>query len=108
MGSLRQISRGIGHALSDGRVHGILTITAGMIIWASVFYRFVEGWSWLDSFYFSVVAISTVGFGDISPQTAAGKIFTMGYLVVGLGVFVTAATTFADAILTKYKEDRTS
>ncbi len=106
MESLRQILRGIRHALNDGRVRGILAFTLAMILWASIFYHFVEGWSWLDSIYFSVVTISTVGFGDFSPETAIGKVFTMGYIVIGLGVFVTAATTVADAILSQYKSDK--
>ena len=88
-------------AFKDGRVKGLLAFTTGMILWASVFYRYVEGWSWLDSIYFSVVTISTVGFGDFSPETAAGKIFTMFYIIVGLGIFVTAATTVADTILSQ-------
>lgn len=88
-------------ALRDGRVKGILTFTIGIVLWASVFYRYVEGWSWLDSIYFSVVTISTVGFGDFSPETAAGKIFTMFYIVIGLGIFVTAVTTVADSILSQ-------
>ncbi|WP_353618833.1 potassium channel family protein [Tropicibacter sp. R16_0] len=83
----------------------ILVITFGMILWASVFYRLVEGWSWLDSIYFSVVTISTVGFGDFSPETAAGKIFTMFYILVGLGIFVAAATTIANTIL-KQSDDK--
>ncbi len=101
MNSLTRITRGIGVAFKDSRVKGILAFTVGMILWASVFYHFVEGWSWLDSIYFSVVTISTVGFGDFSPETAAGKIFTMIYIIVGLGVFVTAATTVADTILSQ-------
>ncbi len=104
MNSLTRITRGIGVAFKDGRVKGILAFTVGMILWASVFYHFVEGWSWLDSIYFSVVTISTVGFGDFSPETAAGKIFTMVYIIVGLGIFVTAATTVADTILSQDDE----
>ncbi|WP_236545398.1 potassium channel family protein [Tropicimonas marinistellae] len=106
MGSFRQILRGVGHALSDGRVRSLLAFTLALVLWASVFYRTVEGWSWLDSIYFSVIAVSTVGFGDISPETASGKIFTMFYIMIGLGVFVTAATTVADAILSQYKADK--
>lgn len=101
MSSLKRILRGMNVALKDGRVKGILAFTVGMILWASIFYHYVEGWSWLDSIYFSVVTISTVGFGDFSPETAAGKIFTMIYILVGLGVFVTAATTVADTILSQ-------
>lgn len=101
MSSLRQISQGVQTALKDGRVKALLTITSGMVLWASVFYHFVEGWSWIDSIYFSVVSISTVGFGDFSPETNAGKIFTIFYILIGLGVFVAAATTIANSILSQ-------
>jgi voltage-gated potassium channel len=54
----------------------------------------------LDSIYFSVTTLTTVGFGDPAPATAAGKIFTMVYIFVGLGVIggfinVLAKHTFA-------------
>ena len=104
MNSLKRITRGIGVAFRDGRVKSLLAFTLGIILWASVFYHYVEGWSWLDSIYFSVVTISTVGFGDFSPQTAAGKIFTMAYIIVGLGIFVAAATTIANTILSQDDE----
>jgi len=66
----------------------------------TVFFTLVEGWSILDSFYFSVTTLTTVGFGDPAPATAAGKIFTILYLFVGLGVIggfinVLAKHTFA-------------
>lgn len=106
MNSLTKISRGLGVAFRDGRVKGILAFTLAMVLWASIFYRYVEGWEWIDSIYFSVVTISTVGFGDFSPETNAGKIFTMFYIIIGLGVFVTAATTVADAILSQTDEGK--
>lgn len=105
MSNLRKISRGVGAALSDRSVQGILAITGAIILWASVFYHFVEGWTWIDSIYFSVITISTVGYGDFSPETSIGKIFTIFYIIIGLGVFVTAATTFASAILSQAKDD---
>ncbi|NRB16829.1 MAG: two pore domain potassium channel family protein [Rhodobacteraceae bacterium] len=104
MNSLKKLFRGLRVALRDGRVKSILAFTIAIVLWASVFYRYVEGWSWLDSIYFSVVTISTVGFGDFSPETAAGKIFTMFYIVIGLGIFVTAVTTVADSILSQSGE----
>jgi voltage-gated potassium channel len=66
---------------------------------ATVFYRTVEGWSWIDAVYFSVVTIATVGYGDITPQTAIGKIFTIGYIFSGIGIFVAAVTALAQATL---------
>lgn len=102
--TLRRIRLGIGTALGDERVRGILAFTTAIIFWASVFYRYVEGWSWIDSFYFSVVTISTVGYGDFSPETAAGKLFTIAYIIVGLGVFVTTVTTIADLMMSQGRD----
>ena len=104
MRTLRRIRLGIGTALGDERVRGILAFTTAIIFWASVFYRYVEGWSWIDSFYFSVVTISTVGYGDFSPETAAGKLFTIAYIIVGLGVFVTTVTTIADLMMSQGRD----
>jgi hypothetical protein len=46
----------------------------------------VLGWSVLDALYFSVITLTTVGYGDFSPQTPAGKKFTMIYVLIGLGL----------------------
>ncbi len=57
----------------------------------AVFYHIVEKLSWLDSFYFSVITLATVGYGDITPHTNLGKIFTMFYVIVGIGIIGTFA-----------------
>ncbi len=73
---------------------------AGMILLSgTIFYRSVEGWSWIDSFYFSVTTASTVGLGDLAPKTDAGKLFTTLYIFVGAGVFVVLISLLAKALL---------
>ena len=52
----------------------------------TAFYQRVEGWSALDALYFCVVTLATVGYGDLSPKTDLGRVFTMGYIVVGIGL----------------------
>lgn len=70
----------------------LIAVTAATLIaGGSVFYHHVEGWRWLDSVYFSVVSLLTVGYGDITPKTDLGKLFTMGYLIVGVGVLASFA-----------------
>lgn len=70
-----------------------------MLVSGTIFYRSVEGWSWIDSLYFSVTTVSTVGIGDLAPQTDFGKLFTVVYIFVGVGVFVVLFTQFASALL---------
>ena len=57
-----------------------------------IFYRQVEGWSWLDALYFSVITLSTVGYGDLSPSTPQAKVFTMIYIFLGISIFVSFAS----------------
>jgi voltage-gated potassium channel Kch len=61
----------------------------------TIFYNQVEGWEVLDSLYFTVVTLSTVGYGDFSPDTAAGKMFTIAYVLVGLGLLTAFVSMLA-------------
>ena len=61
-----------------------------VLLIGTVVYRIIEDWSWVDSLYFSVVAVTTVGFGDLSPSTDASKLFTVLYILLG----ITIVTTF--------------
>jgi hypothetical protein len=61
----------------------------GLVVIATVVYRLIEDWSWVDSVYFSVVAATTVGFGDLSPTTDASKLFTVFYILAGISLITT-------------------
>ena len=74
-------------------------IASGVLGIGTVFYRFVEGWSWLDSLYFCVITLATVGYGDFFPQTPLGKIFTMVYIFIGIGLLVAVFNQLAEALL---------
>lgn len=74
--------------LKDKDYREILISTLIVITIGTVFYHFQEGWGWLDSLYFSVITLTTIGYGDFSPATDLGKIFTLFYIVIGLGMIL--------------------
>lgn len=55
----------------------------------TVVYRLTEGWEWVDSFYFSTIALTTVGFGDFTPSTTGSKLFTVFYVISGIALITT-------------------
>ena len=67
--------------------HSLRLLAGFVLLWiavATVAYTFLEDWSLVDSLYFSTVAISTVGFGDLAPSSDASKLFTILYLAIGI------------------------
>jgi voltage-gated potassium channel len=74
-------------------MHGLFLAVALILAGGTVFYSTVEDWRVLDAFYFSVTTLTTVGFGDFAPRTDEGKLFTVAYLVLGIGVIATFVTT---------------
>ncbi len=48
-----------------------------VLLLGSMVYQNVEKWSYLDSVYFLVVTMTTIGYGDIAPVTNTGKIITI-------------------------------
>lgn len=58
----------------------------GLVFLGTVVYRYLEGWTWTTSFYFSVCTISTVGYGDFYPTTDLSRLFTAVYILVGVGI----------------------
>ncbi|MEB8388327.1 potassium channel family protein [Rhodobacteraceae bacterium KMM 6894] len=69
------------------RILTLISVLAGIIGIGTVFFRWAEGWSWLDSYFFTVVTLSTVGYGNFVPVTVSGKIGTTVFIFLGLGVF---------------------
>jgi voltage-gated potassium channel len=84
---------------SEPAFRGTLILAGVTALSGTLFYRNVEGWSWVDAAYFSVITLTTVGYGDLHPLTDSGKIFTMAYSLLGIGVFVALVTQIAEALL---------
>lgn len=66
-----------------------------MIGFGTIFYHHIEKWSWVDAYYFCVVSLATVGYGDLHPTTSFGKIFTTFYILIGVGII----GAFANALI---------
>jgi voltage-gated potassium channel len=73
---------------SDPQFKSLTRLTLIAITSGTVFYWLVEGLRPVDALYFSVTTLATVGYGDFSPETTVGKLFTIVYVLVGVGLLL--------------------
>ena len=99
------INRSLWRTFTSERITALLMVNGTVLGSATVFYWLVEGWSLIDAAYFSVVTASTVGYGDVAPETVAGKLFTIAFIFIGVGLFVVLATAVAAEFFSRAKED---
>ena len=92
----------VGHLRSVVGHRGLQMLTVAVLTLmcvGSVFYWQVEGWPFIDAMYFSVATLATVGYGDFTPTTTAGKVFTVFSIAFGLGIVATFGAALARAEL---------
>jgi voltage-gated potassium channel len=83
---LYRFGRSLWNGLKDAQFRGLFYWVLGILGLGTWFYWRVEGWSLLDSLFFSITTLTTVGYGDHVPVTPAGKIFTIFYIITGIGI----------------------
>ena len=89
---------------NDPEFRAIAILLVFLLLGGAVFFHQVQGWSLLDSLYFCVMTVSTIGYGDLTPTMAISKIFTMAYAVLGIGLFA----TFVGKLVTMRMDQRAS
>lgn len=94
--------------LADPGFRAAFSLLVALLTAGTLFYALVEGWSLLDSLYFSVIAIATVGFGDFAPQTDLGKAFTIVYVLIGVGLLVWILSRIATGMVEQRLERQAS
>ncbi|WP_439122517.1 potassium channel family protein [Marivita sp.] len=86
------------------RIASLILTLVLIVASGTLFFRWAEGWTWLDAYFFTVVTLSTVGYGSLVPATAIGKIGTTVFIFVGLGVFAVAIQQFGLFAMRKREE----
>jgi voltage-gated potassium channel len=68
-------------------------------------FMYIEGLSIADAFYFSIVTITTVGYGDIHPATQLGKILAIVLIICGVGTFLGVVANATEMILSRREKE---
>jgi len=81
----------------------------GVILIGITGFHLLEGYSFVDAFFMTIITISTVGFREVYPLSPDGKIFTIILIFFSFGIFAYVVTTFTrmlvDGVFRHYYKD---
>lgn len=72
---------------------------AAAIVFGTVGFHFVEGWSLADSLYVTVQTLTTVGYGDMPPRSGTGRLFAVIVMLIGAGGVALAISTIVQSVV---------
>lgn len=80
------------------KILGIVLFLGVVVFLGSLGYYFLEDYTPLDAVYMTVITLTTTGFQEVVPLSTNGKIFTMGLLLIGMGIVTYSISSMASFI----------
>lgn len=87
--------------LLESRIRLALALIVLVFLSGVVGFRYLYDYTWVDALYMTIITISTVGYGEVQPMDAYGKIFTSIFIISGLFIFGFGLSTITEHILNK-------
>ncbi len=77
----------------------------GVFLIGTLWYWLVEGWTWEDAAYMTVITLATVGFGEINPLGNRGRLFTISLILMGVITIGYIVNRFTEALIQGYFQE---
>ncbi|MEJ1931092.1 potassium channel protein [Nostoc sp. NIES-2111] len=74
----------------------------GVFLIGTLWYKLIEGWSWEDAAYMTVITLATVGFGETHPLGSRGRLFTIALILLGVVNISYIVNRFTEAVIQGY------
>ncbi len=81
------------------RIRYALMALGGALLFGTVGFHLIEGWSVADSLYVTVQTLTTVGYGDLTPRNGTGRLFAIVVMLTGVGGVALAISTIVQSVV---------
>jgi voltage-gated potassium channel len=102
--AFRGLAQAVAAVWRDPTTKALPVVAGALVLTGTIFYWRFEDWTIIEALYFSVVTLTTVGYGDFTPTSAGTEIFTIIYILTGLGILVALLASVAEQYLKQKAE----
>ncbi len=81
------------------RLAGVIGLLLVVLFAGTVGYVLIEGWTWFDAFYMTVITLATIGYGETNPLSPAGRVFTLFLILGGVSIVAYAFSMLTSIIV---------
>lgn len=89
----------------DSRLKIFMGLLGLDLVFGIVGFMLAEGLRFTDALYLSVVTVATVGYGDITPHTAVGRMIAVAFIIIGVGSFTGVIAHITESLVIAKEED---
>ena len=85
------------HSVAAARLFRVLLVMLGIVVIGSAGYVWLEGWPFSDSYFMTIITLSTVGYGETQELSTAGRWYTCALIfccIVAMTFWTAALTSF--------------
>lgn len=94
--TFKALARAVAGVWRDPETKALPFVAGALVVSGTIFFWHFEDWTIVEALYFSVVTLTTVGYGDLTPTTEGTQLFTILYILTGIGVFVALLASVAE------------
>ena len=77
----------------------------GVLLTGTLWYRFVEKWTWEDATFMTFITLSTVGYSETQPLGSRGRLFTIALILMGIVTIGYIVNRFTEAVIQGYFQE---
>lgn len=83
----------------ESKIYKIVVLVVSILAIGTIGYMLLSGYSFIDALYMTVITVTTVGFGEVSPFSPEEKVFTIFLILTSITVFGYAISTFSEYLV---------
>jgi len=83
-----------------------MAVLLAVMLMGTLGFSYLQNLSLIDAFYFTIVTIATVGYGDIVPTTQAGRVLAVILIITGVGTFLGVVVNATEAFIVKREKQQ--